>query len=98
MNNRRLARLGVSLGALAVLIAFLVVTPYRWEPARVWRFRLLFLEGLKGTLILSLGGLIVGLVLGLLSGLGRLSRNVVANQLSTLYVEFVRGYGLTGEY
>ena len=85
------ARFGVTVAAIAVLSLFLLVSPYRWEWERVWKFRLLFLDGLVGTLYLSVGGLVIGLILGLLAGLGRLARNVVANQLAWLYVEFVRG-------
>ncbi len=90
--SRRIpARIAVTLGVLGALVLLMVLMRYRWEPGRIWDLRLLFWLGLKGTVILSAGGLVVGMVLGLLGGLGRLSRNIVANQLAWLYVEFVRG-------
>ena len=49
------------------------------------------LIGLRVTIVTSLVAYGIALVLGLLTGLGRISRNVVLNNLSTLYVELVRG-------
>jgi polar amino acid transport system permease protein len=47
--------------------------------------------GLGITVITSLVAYAIALVLGLLAGLGRISRSVVLNNLATLYVELVRG-------
>ena len=47
--------------------------------------------GLWMTLKISLVSLVFALVLGLLAGLGRVSRRVIARDLATLYVEVVRG-------
>jgi len=47
--------------------------------------------GLSVTIVTSLVAYAIALVLGLLSGLGRISRNVALNNLATLYVELVRG-------
>jgi polar amino acid transport system permease protein len=47
--------------------------------------------GLGVTIVTSLVAYGIALVLGLLAGLGRISRNVVLNNLATLYVELVRG-------
>jgi polar amino acid transport system permease protein len=85
------ARIAVTLGVFALFLFTMYLAHYRWNPGRMWDMRHLLWLGLKGALILSSGGLVVGLVLGLLGGLGRLSRNVIANQLAWLYVEFVRG-------
>lgn len=91
-ETRRIpARVAVSLGVLALFLLVMYFANYRWEPGRIWKLRHLFWLGLKGTLVLSAGGLVAGLVFGLLGGLGRLSRNVIANQIAWLYVEFVRG-------
>ncbi|MDY6876046.1 MAG: amino acid ABC transporter permease [Chloroflexota bacterium] len=49
------------------------------------------LIGLRVTIVTSLVSYGIALVLGLLAGLGRISRNVVLNNLATLYVELVRG-------
>ena len=47
--------------------------------------------GLGTTIVTSLVAYAIALVLGLLAGLGRISRSVVLNNLATLYVELVRG-------
>lgn len=47
--------------------------------------------GLKVTLIASLSAFGIALVVGLIVGLGRISSNVLAYNLSTFYVEVVRG-------
>lgn len=91
-ESRRIPeRIAVSVGVLGLFLLVMYLAHYRWEPERIWNLRHLFWLGLKGTLVLSAGGLVVGMALGLLGGLGRLSRNVIANQLAWLYVEFVRG-------
>ncbi len=52
------------------------------------------LRGIPVTLQLTVIAYSVALILGLIAGLGRVSRNVVFYNLSTLYVEFVRGVPL----
>ncbi|MBN1976415.1 MAG: amino acid ABC transporter permease [Anaerolineae bacterium] len=47
--------------------------------------------GIGTTIVTSLIAYGIALVLGLLAGLGRISRNVVLNNLATLYVELIRG-------
>ncbi|MGQ0618880.1 MAG: amino acid ABC transporter permease [Panacagrimonas sp.] len=47
--------------------------------------------GLWLTLKISLVSLVFALVLGLLAGLGRVSKNVAVHDLATVYVELVRG-------
>lgn len=47
--------------------------------------------GLKLTISTSLSSYAIAMVLGLLAGLGRLSKNVIINNLARLYVEFIRG-------
>ena len=49
------------------------------------------LIGLSATVVTSLVSYVIALVLGLLAGLGRISRSVVFNNLATLYVELIRG-------
>jgi polar amino acid transport system permease protein len=49
------------------------------------------ITGLGITIVTSLVAYAIAVVLGLLAGLGRISRNVVLNNLATLYVELVRG-------
>jgi polar amino acid transport system permease protein len=47
--------------------------------------------GLSTAIVISLTSYTIAVVLGLLAGLGRISRNVVLNNLATLYVELIRG-------
>ncbi len=47
--------------------------------------------GIRMTISISLTSYGFALVLGLLAGIGRLSKNVVFNNLARLYIEFVRG-------
>jgi polar amino acid transport system permease protein len=47
--------------------------------------------GLGTSIVTSLVAYAIALVFGLLAGLGRISRNVVFNNLATLYVELIRG-------
>ncbi|GAB4534515.1 MAG: hypothetical protein Fur0018_24380 [Anaerolineales bacterium] len=47
--------------------------------------------GIRMTISISLTSYGFALVLGLLAGVGRLSKNVVFNNLARLYIEFVRG-------
>jgi polar amino acid transport system permease protein len=47
--------------------------------------------GLRVTIVTSLVAYAIALVFGLLAGLGRISRNVLLNNLATLYVELIRG-------
>ena len=47
--------------------------------------------GLSITIITTLAAYAVAIVLGLLTGLGRIARNVLAKNVATLYVEIIRG-------
>ncbi|WP_376790430.1 amino acid ABC transporter permease [Thermoflexus sp.] len=55
--------------------------------------RFLF-RGIPVTLQLTVIAYSIALILGLIAGLGRVSRNVIFYNLSTLYVEFIRGVPL----
>lgn len=88
-------RLGVTLGVLGALVAFLLVAPrHTWNWGRVWgdgaSVRYL-LGGLFVTAWVSLAAMALGLLLGLAGGLARLSRSAALQQVGTLYVEVVRG-------
>lgn len=93
--RRPLLRLGVTLGVLALLAAFLLSAPrYRYEWGRIWGEEgaaAYLLGGLLTTAWVSALALVLGLLLGLLGGLARLSRSAVLQQLGVLYVEIVRG-------
>ena len=49
------------------------------------------LPGLKLTFLSTLASFIIALFLGLVSGIGRISKNRIASTLSRTYIEFIRG-------
>ena len=73
--------------ALIMLGAYLIIftTPSFREAVAF------IIAGLQLTITVALISYSIALVLGLLAGLGRISRNVVLNNLATLYVEIIRG-------
>jgi polar amino acid transport system permease protein len=72
--------------AIAVVAVVVTIT----QPSYTEAF--LFIRiGLVATITTTLSAFGVSLVVGLLAGLGRISRNVVYRNLSTLYVEIIRG-------
>lgn len=52
------------------------------------------LPGLKLTIVVTLTSFSISIVLGLIAGLGRVSKNIVFYNLSTLYAEVIRGVPL----
>jgi polar amino acid transport system permease protein len=76
--------------AVIGLIVFLIVAypdPYQ----NMFTF---FLDGIGVTLVVTVLSFVLTLVLGLIGGLGRLSKNRVIKGASTLYVEIIRGIPL----
>jgi polar amino acid transport system permease protein len=65
---------------------YLVLTNRFWEDA--FEFTKL---GIRLTLTISLTSFSIALVFGLITGLGQLSNNIVARNLSQLYVQVIRG-------
>jgi polar amino acid transport system permease protein len=76
-------------GAIALLIALFVFVP---DPYR--EIMLFVPDGILMTFIVTLSSIGFALVIGLLTGLGRISRNPVLNRISTIYVEIIRGIPL----
>ena len=48
-------------------------------------------RGLYYTLLVSIGGLVIGFILGVLAGLGRISRFKVIYWIASIYIEAIRG-------
>jgi polar amino acid transport system permease protein len=72
------------------LILFLVISqpdPYR-------RVLIFVQDGLRVTLLVTITSFFLVLVLGLISGLGRLSKNPIISGIASVYVEIVRGIPL----
>jgi polar amino acid transport system permease protein len=61
----------------------------RWEKA--WIRRSDFLDGLLMTAVISSGALVLGLALGAIAGLARVSSSPALDQAAFTYVELVRG-------
>ncbi len=49
------------------------------------------IRGIGVTVIIAIVSYLIAILLGLLTGLGRISRNVFVNNIATFYVEFLRG-------
>jgi len=77
--------------ALAILfIGVLIIYKIIADPIYLDAF--LFLrEGVKRTITVTVVSFIIALVLGLTAGLGRVSKNVFYYNISSFYVEVVRG-------
>jgi polar amino acid transport system permease protein len=71
---------------MGVLIVYFLFTSETYQDA----FDFL-IAGVKLTVLVSVVSFVLALVLGLIAGLGRVSKNVVFYTLSSVYVEVVRG-------
>ncbi len=63
---------------------------YKWDFGILWGYRWLFLQGLGVTVAFTIAIVVFGLLIGLLAGLGTLSRLRALRWLSSAYVEFFR--------
>lgn len=63
---------------------------YTWRFDAVWGYRELFLTGTAVTIGLTIAVVVLGLLIGLVAGLGQLSRSPVLRWLSWLYIEMFR--------
>lgn len=74
---------------LGVIMVYLIIS----RPLYTQAFEFV-LEGVRLTIIVSVVSFALALLLGLIAGLGRVSRNVIFNTLASFYVEIVRGIPL----
>ena len=65
-------------------------TGYAWDFSFLWAYRALILTGLGVTVAYTIGTILLGLVVGLVTGLLRLSRNPVITAPLVAYVEIFR--------
>jgi polar amino acid transport system permease protein len=63
---------------------------YSWDFSFLWAYRSLILTGLGVTIAYTVGTIILGLVVGLITGLLRLARNPVITAPLIAYVEIFR--------
>jgi len=76
----------IGIVATILVIAFQILTKETWREGFDF-----IIGGLTLTVLVTLGGFIIAIVLGLLIGLARLSKNVVVRNLAMYYIELVRG-------
>jgi polar amino acid transport system permease protein len=76
-------------GAIALLVILPIVSP---SP---YRDILAFIpDGVARTFQVTAISIVISLVIGLITGLGRISRNPIINRTATVYVEVIRGIPL----
>ena len=63
---------------------------YAWDFSFLWAYRWLILTGLGVTIAYTVGTILLGLVIGLVTGLLRLSRNLMITAPLVAYVEIFR--------
>lgn len=83
---RRLPWWLFALFLISILVGVLIFTDAEYSEA----FNFIKV-GLQLTILTSLGAYAVALIFGLLAGLGRISSNVIVNNIATFYVEIIRG-------
>jgi polar amino acid transport system permease protein len=89
-NNKRFDKWWLLVFFVIFLIAYLSITksdPY-------WRIILFVRDGIWVSLTTTVVSFLLVLVVGLVIGLGRLSKNKIINGISTVYVEVIRGIPL----
>ena len=64
--------------------------PYEWSFGFLWRYERLFVTGVEVTLAFTVGTIFLGLVIGLLVGLGRLSPSRLVNVPLVAFIEVFR--------
>ena len=65
------------------------LTNFRWDI--IWNYRELFIQGVWITIVLTICGYVGGLILGVLLGLGKTSKNKWIFWPCKLYVDLFRG-------
>ncbi|MCF7929169.1 MAG: amino acid ABC transporter permease [Spirochaetales bacterium] len=76
-------------GALVLLVLLPIISP---DP--FWDIMKFLPDGILNTFKVTFISIFFALVIGLFTGLGRISRNVVVNRIATVYVEVIRGIPL----
>ncbi|MDO9333037.1 MAG: amino acid ABC transporter permease [Dehalococcoidales bacterium] len=79
---------------LVALVAGVIVLLSLLQPDPYWRIILFVRDGIAITVVITVVSFILMLFVGMLGGLGRISKNRVVNLIATLYVELVRGVPL----
>lgn len=91
MPKRILVRLALLTASTAVLGAMMSTLHYSWNWWVVWQYRDLFIQGFGNTILVSCGAIVLGLAIGVMGGLARVSENIWLRETATLYVWAFRG-------
>lgn len=75
----------------ALILAVVFSEDYQEAFVNIFPLPLRATEGILMTLYLTFGSFVVAIMIGLLLGLGRVSKNPVLSNLAATYIEFVRG-------
>jgi len=84
-------RVLIVLGTGGCLLFLFGRIEYPWNWRVPWEYRWLFFRGFYTTFIIAVGATSLGFCLGVLGGIARTSRSVLARETAMLYVEFFRG-------
>ncbi|MBW2596104.1 MAG: amino acid ABC transporter permease [Deltaproteobacteria bacterium] len=76
-------------GSIAI-VAYLAI----FHPDPYWRILKFLPDGILVTFQVTIAAIILSLVIGLFTGLGRISKNKILNGIASLYVEVIRGIPL----
>lgn len=77
------------IGAIACIICLI-----RFKPDPYHKISVFLLDGIVVTFKVTLMAIALALVIGLIAGLGRISKNALINGIASLYVEVIRGIPL----
>ena len=76
-------------GAIALLVILPIISPNPY-----WRILKFLPDGILKTFEVTVMSIACSLVLGLITGIGRISRVPIINRIATIYVEIIRGIPL----
>jgi polar amino acid transport system permease protein len=100
-HNRRPRLLPITLEAsqipwwaLLILLLFILITYFIFTSPRYQDAFFFLIDGVRLTIIVTIVSFAIALTLGLIAGLGRVSKNIIFRTLSSFYVEVVRGIPL----
>jgi polar amino acid transport system permease protein len=77
--------------ALVIVVVGLIVFLASTKPDPYLRILLYVRDGIWNTVFTTVSSFFLVLIIGLIIGLGRLSKNIVSHSVTTIYVEIIRG-------